>query len=230
MIRRRDLIMAGLALTAAGTAEALRPRKKLILLKGGKIDTLVPKAFGTWTAEGSNGLVSPDQAGKLAKSLYSEIVERIYHDNKTGAAVMVLAAYGDTQSDLLQLHRPESCYPAVGFTIRSTRPKNLSLPGGAQLPVREVVATSEGRTENIVYWTRIGESLPQSASEQRKARFNDAVHGYVSDGILFRCSALGESAVCFELLEAFVPALLEATQRNGRPVLIGTHISGQMKA
>lgn len=230
MIRRRDLIMAGLALTAAGTAEALRPRKKLILLKGGKIDTLVPKAFDGWTAEGSTGLVSPDQAGKLAKTLYSEIVERVYHDDKTGAAVMVLAAYGDTQSDLLQLHRPESCYPAVGYTIRSTRPKLLPLPGGANLPIREVVATSEERNENIIYWTRIGESLPQSAGEQRQVRLTDALHGYVSDGILFRCSALGDSDACFRLLEVFVPALLAATQRNGRAALVGTHIAGQMKA
>jgi EpsI family protein len=230
MIRRRDLIMAGLALIAAGTAEALRPRKKLILLRGGKIDALVPKAFGTWTAEGSNGLVSPDQAGKLAKSLYREIVERIYHDDKTGAAVMVLAAYGDTQSDLLQLHRPESCYPAVGYTIRSTRPKDLVLPGGARLPIREVIATAEGRVENIVYWTRIGEALPQSAGEQRKARFNDAIHGYVSDGILFRCSAIGDSEACFKVLEAFVPALLAATQRSGRPALIGDQIARQMTA
>jgi EpsI family protein len=228
-MRRRDVIMAGLALTAAGTAEALRPRKKMILLrKGAKIDGLVPKTFGGWTSDATSGLVSPDQAGKLAKTLYSEIVERTYHDPKTGAAVMMLAAYGDTQSDLLQLHRPETCYPAVGYTIVSTKPKLLDLPGGARLPVREVVAAQNERDENIIYWTRIGQSLPQSSGEQRKVRFQDAVRGYVSDGILFRCSVVGDPAASFEVLEAFVSALLGATAPEGRSALIGDAVARRM--
>jgi EpsI family protein len=228
-MRRRDVILSGLALAAAGSAEALRPRKKLILLhKGSKIDGLMPKSFGGWTSDASSGLVSPAQAGKLARSLYSEIVQRIYHDEKTGAAVMVLAAYGDTQSDLLQLHRPETCYPAVGFTLLSNKAKVIPLGGGAWLPVREVVATADGRDENIVYWTRIGEDLPQTAGEQRKVRFNGALRGYVSDGILFRCSLVGDPEECFKVLEAFVPALLNATSPAMRPALIGTGISRRM--
>lgn len=227
-MRRRDLIIAGFAAAAAVAAEGLRPRKKLILLRSGKIDELVPKTFGNWSAEASSGLVSPDQAGKLAKSLYSEIVERVYTDEKTGAAVMVLAAYGDTQSDLLQLHRPESCYPAVGFTILSTKPKRLPISGQALLPAREVVASSEGRNENIVYWTRIGESLPQSGGEQRRVRLNDALRGYVSDGILFRCSVVGDSAAAFQILEGFVPQLLSATKPKSRPALIGDRLASQM--
>jgi len=174
-MRRRDLFIGGLALAAAAGAEALRPHRKMILLKGGKIDALVPRKFGDWTAEASSGLVSPDQAGQLAKSLYSEIVERIYHDEQSGAAVMLLAAYGDTQSDLLQLHRPESCYPAVGFSLESSRPADVLIRNGAHIPAREVVALADQRRENILYWTRIGERLPQSANEQRTARFKNAV-------------------------------------------------------
>ncbi len=226
-MRRRDLIIAGFALAAAAGAEGLRPRHKLILLRSGKIEQLVPKTFGSWTAEASSGLVSPDQAGKLAKSLYSEIVERTYHDEKTGAAIMVLAAYGDTQSDLLQLHRPETCYPALGYTIVSTKPKDLPISGGG-LPIREVIARTEGRSENIIYWTRIGEFLPQSDREQRAVRLTNALHGYVADGILFRCSALGDPAIAFEVLERFVPELLAATKRSGLPALIGTRLSQKM--
>jgi EpsI family protein len=227
-MRRRDLVIAALALAAAGTAEALRPHRKLILLKGGNIDGLVPRNFGDWTAEGSSGLVSPDQAGKLAKSLYSEIVERIYHNRASGAAVMLLAAYGDTQSDLLQLHRPESCYPAVGYALESSRPAEVPLRGGARIPARQVVATMEDRRENILYWTRIGERLPQSAGQQRRALFQNSVDGYLADGILFRCSALGDSGACFALLNQFVPALLNAAPAVVRPALVGTRIAHQM--
>jgi EpsI family protein len=227
-MRRRDLMIGGLAVAAAAGAEALRPHRKLILLKGGKIDDLMPRKFGAWSAEASSGLVSPDQAGKLAKSLYSEIVERIYHDDQSGAAVMLLAAYGDTQSDLLQLHRPESCYPAVGFAIASTKPTQILLRNGAHIPGREVIALGDDRRENILYWTRIGERLPQSDGEQKTARFYNSVDGYVADGILFRCSALGDSQQCFKLLSQFVPALMDATPAVIRPALLGTRIAQQI--
>lgn len=225
---RRDLLIGGLAVAAAAGAEALRPHRKLILLKGGKIDAQMPKKFDDWTAEGSSGLVSPDQAGKLARTLYSEIVERIYHDGQSGAAVMLLAAYGDTQSDLLQLHRPETCYPAVGFAIESTKATQIMLRNGASIPGREVVALGDDRRENILYWTRIGERLPQSDGQQKAARFYNSVDGYVADGILFRCSALGESQACFRVLNQFVPALLNATPAVVRPALIGSRLARQM--
>jgi EpsI family protein len=227
-MRRRDLVIGGLAVAAAAGAEALRPHRKVILLKGGKIDAQLPRKFGDWSAEASSGLVSPDQAGKLAKTLYSEIIERIYHDEQSGAAVMVLAAYGDTQSDLLQLHRPESCYPAVGFAVESSRPTQVLLRNGAHIPAREVVALSDDRRENILYWTRIGERLPQSANEQRTARFKNAVEGFVADGILFRCSALGQSDACFKVLNDFVPALMNATPAMVRPALLGSRLAQQM--
>jgi EpsI family protein len=228
MMQRRALIIGGLAVAAAGVAEALRPRRKLILLKGGKIDGLVPRNFPGWNAEATSGLVSPDQAGKLAKSLYSEIVERVYHEQQTGDAVMLLAAYGDTQSDLLQLHRPETCYPAVGYALASSRPVQVALRNGAKIPAREVVAVADDRRENILYWTRIGEHLPQSAGQQRSARFQNSLDGYVADGILFRCSAVGESEACFSLLNRFVPALLDAAPAQVRPALVGTQIARQM--
>ncbi len=228
MTNRRDLIIGGLALTAAGVAEALRPRKRLVLLRKGTIAQAMPTSFGDWTAEGSNGLVSPAQAGRLSRTLYSEIVQRVYSETKSGAEVMLLAAYGDTQSDLLQLHRPESCYPAVGFNIASSKAAQIPIGAGVTLPGRRVVATTEDRRENIVYWTRIGESLPQTAGEQRNARFSDAVHGYVSDGILFRCSVLGDSDRAFAILDEFTPAVVGSTNRAQRAALIGDRLAKQL--
>lgn len=227
-VSRRGLLMGGLAVVAAGTAEALRPRHRLVLLKQGNLANALPNTFGPWTAEGSNGLVSPDQAGRLAKSLYSEIIERIYTNSDNGAQVMLLAAYGDTQSDLLQLHRPESCYPAVGFNIASTVPANIPISPRVAAPGRRVVAVQEGRTENIVYWTRIGEFLPQSASEQRRVRLDNAMHGYVADGILFRCSILGKPEACFPLLDQFVPGLLATVKPDKLPAIVGSRLARQM--
>ena len=141
MMRRRDLVLGGLGLGALASAEALRPRKRLVLLRGTTVDLTIPRRFAGWEAQPVADLVGPEQAGRLARALYSETISRIYFEPATEAGVMMLVAYGDTQSDLLQLHRPEVCYPAVGYTLESMRSVELGLPGGAILPARRVVAT-----------------------------------------------------------------------------------------
>jgi EpsI family protein len=225
MMRRRDLILAGLGLTAAVGAEALRPRKRLVLLRDTTVEDTIPQSFAGWGAETVSDLVGPEQAGRLARSLYSETIARVYYEAATGAGVMMLAAYGDTQSDLLQLHRPESCYPAVGFTLRMARSIELPLPGGAMLPARRVIATTEQRTESIVYWTRMGEALPQTGGQQRMARLDNAVQGYVPDGILVRCSTVGEPDAAFKIVDRFVAAMLHAVPKEKRPALVGTDLA-----
>jgi EpsI family protein len=227
MIRRRDLMMAGLAVGGVGAAEALKPRKRLVLLAPDTtLEKSVPSTFGAWEAEDTSGLVSPAMAGRLAKALYSETLSRNYYDaNGEGRAVMLLIAYGDTQSDLLQLHRPESCYPAVGYALEMSRAYDMKLPGGGVLPVRRVVATTQERRENIVYWTRMGEALPRSGGEQREARLDNAIRGFVADGILVRASMLGDSEEAFATLDRFVLSMLTAVPRKRLPALIGTRLS-----
>ena len=228
MIKRRDLLLAGIAAGSLGVAEALRPRNRLTLLaKGATISDALPQSFGGWTSEDTT-LVNPAMAGRLAKTLYSETVSRVYYDAE-GQGVMVLIAYGDTQSDLLQLHRPESCYPAVGYTIRLSRPVEVPVAPGANVPARRVIATTEERIENIIYWTRLGELLPQSAGDQRDARLQNAMQGSVPDGVLIRLSILGEDpAVAFATLEAFVPVMLRAIKPNQRPAFVGTRLASRI--
>jgi EpsI family protein len=229
MMDRRNLLIGGACVAAAGTAYALKPRQHLVLLKGGKMADAFPLSFGDWTAEDSDGLVQPTSDGSLAATLYSEMVGRLYHQASTGASVMMLVAYGDRQSDLLQLHRPEACYPAVGFNLLSVKSNQLELPGSGVVPIREIVARAPGRQENIVYWTRIGEYLPNTSSMQRSVRLRIAMQGYIPDGALFRFSMLGEdSAAAFKTLHAFIPKLLAAAPQKKRPALIGTQLAATM--
>lgn len=226
MIARRNLLIGGACVAAAGAAYVLTPRKRLVLLKDGKLADAIPLNFGDWSAENSDGLVQPNTEGELAATLYSELVGRIYHQASTGEAVMMLVAYGDTQSDLLQLHRPESCYPAVGFNIVSSVPGKLTLQGGADVPVRRVVAAAQGRQENIVYWARMGEYLPASSGEQRKVRLQTAMDGYVPDGAMIRFSIVGDDAeAAFRKLDAFIPELLASVPAAKRPALVGTRLA-----
>src|SRR3546814_9693687 len=68
--------------------------------------------------------------------LYSDTLTRLYSHAGTGERVMLLMAYGSTQSDLLQLHRPETCYPAFGYRISRSAVASLDF-GARDLPVRE---------------------------------------------------------------------------------------------
>lgn len=221
---RRNLILGGMGLASLGAAEALRPRQKLVLLKDGTMAAALPREFGKWSSQDSD-LVNPAQAGRLAQALYSETISRLYYNVDTEAAVMLLIAYGDTQSDLLQLHRPESCYPAVGFTLKSSKPTSLPLGDGHSVPGRLVVATLSDRVETIAYWTRLGERLPQSGGEQRIARLENAMEGYVADGALIRCSALGDIERSVQTMNAFIPQMLRAVSAPHRPAFVGSQLA-----
>ena len=226
MISRRDLFIGGACVAAAGAAYTLKPRKRQVLLTGAKMADIVPLQFADWSAEQSDGLVQAKTEGALANQLYSEMVGRIYHQASTSAEVMMLIAYGDTQSDNLQLHRPESCYPAVGFNIASSTPFPLNVGNGAQVPARRVVAKAPGRQENIVYWTRLGEFLPASSDEQRKVRLETAMQGYIPDGALVRFSIAGQdSEAAFRMLDTFIPELIGSVAAGRRRALIGTQLA-----
>lgn len=227
-MNRREVLMAAACLGGAGVAYALAPHKRLKLLGNRKMADIIPSSFGAWTSKGDDDLVKPQTKGKLADRLYSETVSRVYIDGATGAEVMMLIAYGDTQSDLLQLHRPESCYPAIGFHLASSRVADIRLAPGALLPSRQVVAERSDRTERIVYWARLGEFLPASAKEQREVRLRTALQGYIPDGALFRFSTVQDAPDTFQVLDRFVSSLVLATKPVDRSALVGTELARKL--
>ncbi|MBA3896892.1 MAG: EpsI family protein [Sphingomonadaceae bacterium] len=221
MISRRDTI-AGLAcLAASGAAFALKPRNRLNLLGGAQLETLVPRSFAEWSEHGTGGLVIPSD-NSLAARLYSQTVGRVF-TREDGAEVMLLIAYGDTQSDTLQLHRPEICYPFFGFTITRNEAVPIPLANGVVLPGRTLTASTYDRNEQVLYWTRLGEYLPQDGREQLKARLRTQIHGFVADGILVRVSTLGDdAAAALALNREFVAGLMKVVPRQLLPALVGS--------
>jgi EpsI family protein len=229
VISRRNLVLGAACLATAAGAYELKPHHRFTLLGNRKMENIVPTTFGSWAATTEENLVKPETLGKLASRLYSEMVERIYVDSQTGAEVMMLIAYGDTQSDLLQLHRPEACYPAVGFQLLSSRAGEVMLGPDAPLQGRRVAAQKGERHENIFYWTRLGEYLPVDENDQRKARLLTAMKGLVPDGGLFRFSALGaDIPASFKTLDRLVSALVLAVAPSDRPALISTGLAKKL--
>lgn len=228
MINRRDLLIGGACFATAAAAEGLRPHRRVALLGDRKLEDLIPKSFGAWQAREADGIVTPVSEDSLAARLYNQSVGRIYA-GPDNSMVMLLIAYGNTQSDTLQLHRPEVCYPAFGFTIAESKAAQFDLGHGVVVPGRNLVATSPGREERISYWTRIGEFLPTSNSEQREMKFRIAFSGVIPDGVLVRISNMrGDDAEGFGLNERFAADLLNAVAPVVRPALITTDKARRM--
>lgn len=223
MVSRREVLAGGAGLISAGAALALEPRAALNLLGHSKLTSIVPERFAGWTSKLSDSLLQPKTEGKLANILYSDTLSRIYSRSGTNDAVMMLIAYGSTQSDLLQLHRPETCYPAFGYRIEQSRVVRLRT-GNGTLPARELLAVGPGRTESILYWTRVGDAMPTSSAEQRIARLRMAMAGYVPDGLLARFSVEGDDRDSFVRLSQFVRDLLRAVPSAHMAGLLGRSV------
>jgi EpsI family protein len=217
-------------LGAAGGALALAPRKRLVLIGDAQLEDIIPKVIADWDYYPSTDFVLPKSPGSLTDRLYSQTVARLYV-SPTKLPMMMVIAYGAVQNDLLQLHRPEACYTAVGFTITQSRPATIPIKGSAVLPVRQLTAVTEAREEQISYWTRIGDDLPTDGREQRRVKLQQQMQGFLSDGILVRISAVaGDFPEVYDQLSQFSRALLLATDPAYRPVLVGRPLAAAMLA
>ncbi len=231
MNTRRGLIVGGACLAAAGAAYQLRPHRHTSLLGAAKIADVVPMRFGDWTGRDVSDLTAPVKAGSLMSTLYGQLIQRVYEHGASGLQIMTLVVHGDTQSNELQLHRPEICYPAYGFDLKANRPIRLQLAPAAALPARMLVCAAKERQENVVYWTRLGEFLPVTGNEQRLDRLKTSFQGLVADGLMARFSTVGADADgSFQLIRGFAPELIRATRAQFRPALIGTRLSLALKS
>lgn len=225
MVDRRDFVIGLLGAGAFGTAEFLRPRRRVRLFPTGTLEDIVPRRFGTWTELPGGNIITPVTPNSLSDRLYSGTISRLYVEpGVSNRAIMLLVAYGGEQSDMLQLHRPETCYPAVGLEITSRQLGAIALPGGQTLPATRLTAGTVNRHESIIYWTRLGEEFPRSGSEQRRDRLKTAMQGVIGDGILVRASTVssGSASEDFAYVERFLHDFVGALPQGARPGFIGT--------
>ncbi|WP_310498839.1 exosortase-associated protein EpsI, V-type [Sandarakinorhabdus sp.] len=225
---RRDVLMGGSMLVAAGGAAALTPRGRLVLLpEGVELEKMVPTTIAEWVQMPTEAIVLPKTPGSLADRLYSQTLSRLYV-SETRLPMMLVIAYGAVQNDLLQLHRPEVCYAAVGFNISASKSAQVAL-GNARLPVRELTARNDSRVEAITYWTRIGDDLPTDGSAQRWVKLRQQMQGYLADGVLVRVSTVAEpSPDVFRELDNFAAAMVKAIKPADRAALIGRPLAARL--
>lgn len=224
MISRRDALIGAACVAAAGASFALKPRNELSLLgPGQKIAKIVPSTFGSWSSRDVSDLFAPPTEDSLQARLYGETVGRMYINEKSGSQILMLMAHGDVQSNELQLHRPEVCYPAFGLTIKSSDPMRVPLRENVDLPARALIAQSAQTQVATIYWTRLGEYLPISGNEQRLDRLKTAVAGFIPDGLLARFSIENsEPTRVIGGISAFITELITAVEPSARKALIGS--------
>lgn len=217
---RRDVLVGGGCLLAAGTAYGRMPRDPLMLIGKGDLERIIPLNVDNWSYETASGLVLPPP-DQLARLLYDQQVTRSY-TSPDQLPVMLLLAYGSSQGGMLQIHRPEICYPASGFQLTETDITSIPLDRDRAVASRTFTAKSDTRVEQVLYWTRIGELVPVSWTSQRLAVVRANLHGQIPDGLLVRLSTVSNDAEQAQAtLKKFARAMIEAMPLAHRRMLIG---------
>lgn len=215
---RRKILVGLLFAGAAGLTAAAQPSRRIDYLGETKLDALIPKKIGEWEFETTSGLVVPPEDA-LSSALYSQLLTRVYTDGDQ-PPIMLLIAQSAGQSGILQIHRPEFCYPAGGFQLSSIVPRRIAA-GGVAFNVNQLTATAPGRIEQLLYWTRIGTDMPASWRQQRLAIAMDNLKGLIPDAVLVRVSTVDpDSEASFARLERFVAALVQSLPAGDRRVLV----------
>lgn len=217
VVDRRKFLLGGSFAAVAAVAALRQPTTRIDYLGSRKLENIVPKKVGPWEFQGSSGLVIPPE-DQLSSLLYSQMLTRVYTSDMGN--IMLLIAQSAGQTGVLQVHRPEVCYPAGGYKLSPVAPAAVPLPGG-QLVTNTLTATADTRNEQILYWTRIGNHLPVSWAQQRVAVATDNLKGYIPDAVLVRVSVVEKNKEqAFKMMALFTQQLLEAMPDNARRVLV----------
>ena len=215
----RRAIIGGILACASGLAYARQPQIAAPAMSKKTFVSLVPGPFGEWATLSEADVVLPPPDA-LSDRLYDNLVTRVYQ--KPGIPpVMMLIAYNNEQNGILQVHRPETCYPVGGFELSKT--EKIDVPNqGASIPANIFTATSPTRTEQVLYFTRLGNSFPRSWVDQRISVINANLAGDIPDGIMMRVSMLGiGQAQAKTLLFDFIREFISASPPRLQKLLVG---------
>ena len=216
--RRRFLLGGGMLLTAAA-ATAREPDKVVNLLGKRKLEDIIPARIGDWTFYSKSGLVVPPD-DQLSRQLYSQLLTRAY-TAPDRPPVMLLVAQGAGQTGVIQIHRPETCYPAAGYVLGEKERRLIETPRGG-FSASAFTAASDSRVEQLMYWTRVGYDLPFTWLEQRWAVARANLRGEIPDAALVRVSTVSpDRDGAMATLERFSRQLLASVNPETRSFLIG---------
>ncbi len=132
----------------------------------------LPAALGTWRMDASE-TTDPEQlalsAGDLAALALDSYTMRQYTDTRTGRHVQLLFEYRTLGRGAFN-HRPEACYPAVGYMLSGRRTVSITY-GGREQTALTAVADYRGQAghshQTLLYWFATGRRTESSFVRQQ---------------------------------------------------------------
>ena len=224
MARSTNILLACIAMLAAMLLAVVMTPHNLMARTHDvfDVDKHLPTKFGDWKPVEGLNVIAPPAADSLEAAIYNQEASRGFVDSE-GHVVMLMVAYGESQSDSLQLHHPEVCYTAQGFRVSRTSPLRLEYsPSEPPLKATRLVAQREERVEPITYWMRIGYDNSSSNWARQALKLGYGLRGWVPDGALFRVSTIGiPPELSFKVQDKFIHDLLNAVDPSTREFLVG---------
>jgi EpsI family protein len=219
MLSRRHIIIGAALTLTSGLAFARQPTAHAAVVPSETFESWVPDRFASWTVVASSGVVLPPP-DELKDRLYDNLVTRVYR-TPDGTHVMMLLAYNNKQDGVLQVHRPEVCYPVGGYMLSETQ--KISVPAlDRTIPANVFTATGADRIEQVLYFTRLADSYPRSWSEQRLVVMRENLAGRIPDGILMRASILSsDRGEALKILKQFIAEFTAASPARMQELLVG---------
>jgi EpsI family protein len=219
LVSRRHVLFGGALVAAMGIAQWRTPVAVNSRVEKKDFDGWMPQRVGPWSFVTASGVVLPPP-DELSDRLYDNLASRVYEAADL-PVVMVVFAYNNVQDGVLQLHRPEVCYPAGGFTLTPTKPV-LIKSASRDIPANFFTAKGQERTEQVLYWTRVGKMFPLSWRAQRIDVAAANLQGQIPDGMLARVSIISSDAdKALPILQKFVQDFEVAAAPQLKKLLVG---------
>ena len=218
----KNIVLLLLMLAASGMALALRPTQRIA--DAGlaiKLEEMIPRNFGQWHEQPQHAaLIVDPQQKEMVDQLYAQTLSRTYV-NDQGYRIMLSIAYGTDQTDANQVHKPEVCYPAQGFVLKSKQYGTYET-GSGPIPITRIDTSQGLRNEPVTYWITVGDQVVGPGLDKKLAELGYGLAGRIPDGLLFRVSSIdGESARAYGLQDEFIGQLLASLDPASRAKFIG---------
>lgn len=206
----RSLFIAALMALAGAATAIVRPIENTAVAAP-DLDALLPDEFGHWRRVPLAGAVLP---AETKRGPGEAVAYRAYADD-LGRLVTLVAAYGPPLGDSVRLHRPETCYGAQGYAIRTR-----TIAAAAGVPVVNLDVQSPARREAVTYWLREGDAFTVRAGDSQWRRLT---RGWAPapDGALVRVSSVSADRPQFDLNRDFIDDFTAALSPEARRLLLG---------
>ena len=223
----KPLLVLVMMVASAALAVGMRPTGSLADERE-RIDlpTMVPTAVGDWReAPGVAVQIIDPEMQQTIDAIYTQVLTRNYV-HPDGYRVMVSIAYGKAQTDNLQLHLPEVCYPAQGFKLEGVQKVPLDL-GDHTITARRLVTHLGQRFEPLTYWTVVGDHVTASGIDKKLTEMRYGLRGRIPDGMLVRISSIDrDSARAHQRQAEFAAALVRSIRADLRGRFAGLRPEG----